>query len=145
LVSYSAKDLPGTSGGRDLVTKAVLEFRNTEALLAFLDASGVHASFVLEAAPSVTGNLLRLVLLSAAKSGGNATETTDADLLSLLREISGGYEIKISLTAPKNASLTVTPDVQAAQMITRGKKVSFSIGTGDLLSLDEGLELEIGW
>ena len=135
LVSYSSKDVPGISGGRDLVTKAVLDFGNINALLAFFDSTGASTSFV-----SNNGkNNLRLKLK-------DADVNSNADLLALLREISEGYTVSISLSAPKNAGLAVIPAVTvAAQTVTSGKKVSFSIASGDLLSLDESLELEITW
>jgi hypothetical protein len=37
------------------------------------------------------------------------------------------------------------PSVPAAKLSSGGKKASFSIGLGELLSLDEGLVLEISW
>jgi hypothetical protein len=142
LVSYSAKDAPGASGGRDLVTRAELEFSNTDALTAFLDSTGVGVTLTGTVPISVPqqglGTTLRLVLL-------NPAESADADLLSLLREISGGYEISVSLTAPGNASLALTPPVPEARAVTGGRKVSFAVGTGVLFGLNEGLELEIGW
>jgi hypothetical protein len=138
LVSYSAKDAPGAAGGRDLVTRAELEFGNTDALTAFLDSTGAAVSFVLRTALPAGRTTLRLVLLEPA-------ESADADLLALLREISEGYEISVSLTAPGNASLTVTPPVPEARVVTGGRRVSFAVGTGVLFGLKEGLELEIGW
>ena len=135
LVSFSAKDAPAVSGGRDLVTKAVLEFNNTGALLAFLDSTGAGASFVSDNG----NNLLRLKLKGV---DGNP----NGDLLALMREISGGYDLRISLSAPKNAGLTAVPaSLPSARMVSSGKKVSFTAGMGDILSLDGGLDLEISW
>jgi hypothetical protein len=135
LSSFSAKDLKNSSGGSDLVTKAVLEFDKTEALLAFLGSSGGRASLSQENGK----NLLRLVMLEP--SGGIA----DADLLALLREVSQGYEINISLSTPKNASLSVLPDSVLARLVSQGKKVSFTAGLADLTGLKEGLVLEMSW
>jgi len=136
LSKYSSKDLRSASGGGDLVTSVVLDFKDTAALLAFLDSTGSRAALVQEG----TGQLLRLTLLEP--SGG----ITNPDLLALLREISGGYEFNISFTLPKNADIKMIPEtVPAAKLETGGKKVSFSIGMGELLSLKDGVGLEIWW
>ncbi|MDR0455410.1 MAG: hypothetical protein LBH20_01835 [Treponema sp.] len=140
LSSFSAKDVPHSSGGRDLLTKAVLEFNNTAALLAFLDSAGSHASLVQENKSSQASNVLRLVLLDPSDG------LVNADLRSLLREVSAGYEFSISVSVPKNAVLSVTPSsLPAARMVSRGKKVSFALDMGELLELNEGLTLEITW
>jgi len=140
LMSFSAKDVPHSSGGRDLLTKAVLEFKDTAALLAFLDSTGSRASLAQENRNAQTVNVLRLVLLDPSDGLANA------DLLSLLREISAGYELGISISAPKNAAIaTIPPSVPAARTASRGKKVSFAIDMKDLLELNQGLILEITW
>jgi hypothetical protein len=134
LSGYVSKDIRNASGGGDLVTKAALDFKDTGSLLAFLDSTGTRATLV----QTDTGALLCLTLLEP--SGG----ITNADLLSLLRTISEGYDFSISFTLPKNASIQMAPSpVPAAKLVTDGKKVSFSIGMGELLSLNEGLALEI--
>jgi hypothetical protein len=140
LSSFSVKDVPHASGGRDLLTKAVLEFKDTAALLAFLDTTGSRASLVQENRNSQTANVLRLVLLDPSDGPAHA------DILSLLRQVSAGYDLSISVSTPKNATLAVTPSsVPAARVVSRGKKVSFAIGMGDLLELDEGLAVEVSW
>jgi len=134
LSKYVSKDVRNSTGGSDLVTKVTLDFKDTAALLAFLDSTDSRASLVQEG----TGSLLRLTLFEP--SGG----ITNPDLLALLREVSGGYDFNISFTLPKNANIKMTPEtVPAAKLETGGKKVSFSIGMGELLSLKEGLALEI--
>jgi hypothetical protein len=115
-----------------------LDFRNTAALTAFLDSTGSAVTLTGTVPQGSVPSRLRLVLL-------NPAESADADLLALLREISEGYEISVSLTAPGNASLTVTPPVPAARTVTSGRKVSFAVGTGTLFSQNQGLELEFGW
>jgi len=68
------------------------------------------------------------------------------DLLSLLREVSAGYELSISLSAPKNATLSMMPSsVPAARTTSAGKKVSFAIDMRDMLELNQDLALEIVW
>jgi hypothetical protein len=144
LSSYSAKEVPrryskppssgNKLGDKDLLTKVKLDFKDTAALVAFLDSAGSHASLVQENGKST----LRLVLLDPSK------DAIDADLLSLLQEVSAGYEISVSFTAPKGAALSVIPpSVSAARTV--GKKVSFTIGTGELVSLRDGLTLEMSW
>ena len=130
LSSFSAKDVPHSSGGRDLLTKVTLEFKNTAALLAFLDSTGNHASLVQETGNAQAANVLRLVLLD------RSDDLVNADLLSLLREVSAGYELSVNVSAPKNATLSVLPSsVPAARTSSRGKKVSFAIDMGDLLEI----------
>ena len=142
LSSFSSKEAGGASGGirsgrsGDLVTRVTLEFKDTAALLAFLDSTGSHASLV--QGPSST--TLRLVLLDPS------TDTLDADLLSLLREISAGYEMSLSFSTPKNAVLSLLPpSVTAARIVPQGRKVSFAIGMGDLIGLEDGLIVEVTW
>jgi hypothetical protein len=136
LASFSSKEVRNkTSGSGDLVTKAVVEFKNTAALLSFLDSTGSHASLVQDNGK----NVLRLVLLDPASA------VTDGDLLSLLKEISAGYQISFGLSAPKDASLIVTPPVPSARLVPQGKKVSFAIDVGELLTLENGLVIEISW
>jgi len=148
LSSFSAKDVPHSSGGRDLLTKVTLEFKDTSALLAFLDSAGGHASLVQEnrnaqaavQAAMQTANVLRLVLLEPS------ADIANSDLLSLLRDVSAGYEMSVSVSAPKNAALSVIPSsVPAARTASGGKKVSFAIDMKDLLELNQGLVLEIVW
>ena len=136
LTSFSAKEAVNTLGGKELVTRVALDFKDTAALLAFLDSTASHASLVQENG----ANILRLALLDPS------TDTLDADLLSLLREISAGYEISVSFTAPKNAVLSVIPpSVPAARLVPQGKKVSVAIGMGELAGMKDGLVIEIRW
>ena len=136
LSKYGSKNVRNNSGGGDLVTNVTLDFKDASALLAFLDGAGANAAMVQEA----QGVLLRLTLLDPSDGIANP------DLLSLLREVSTGYELGISLSLPRNASVTTIPaTVPAAKLVTSGKKASFSIGMGELLSMKEGLALEIRW
>jgi len=135
LSSYSSKDIPGASGGSELVTKAALDFKDTSALLAFLDSAGSRAALV----QNGEGSLLRLTVLDPSGL------VTDPDLLSLLREISKGYDFSLSFNLPKNANIEMIPQVPSAKLDPGGKKASFSIGMGELLNLKEGLALEIRW
>jgi len=136
LSKYSSKDIRNTSGSRDLVTNVTLDFKDSSVLLAFLDSAGSHAALVQDGA----GKLLRLTVLEPSRG------LTDPDLLSLLREISEGYNFSVSFSLPGNASVEMFPSsVPAAKLVSNRKKVSFSISIGELLSLKEGLALEIRW
>jgi len=146
LSSFSAKDVPHSSGGRDLLTKAVLEFKDAAALLAFLDstgnssAGGRRASLVQENRNAQTVNVLRLIVLDPSD------DLMNADLISLLRDVSAGYEFSISVSAPKNATISTIPSsVPAARITSHGKKVSCALDMKDMLELNQGLALEIAW
>lgn len=137
LTSFSTKNQ-----GNDIINRVGMEFKTIDALLAFLDYSGTCASFKQENG----GNRLFLELVS----GGAAN--VDGDLLALLREVSGGYQVRISFTAPGGALLALATGAEnkpyngtAARLVPQGKKVSLSIETGELLSLPEGLGVEITW
>ena len=135
LKSFSSKEARGADGGRDTVVKAALDFSDTAALLAFLDITGSHVSHAGD-----NGNSLRLVFLEPA------SQALNADLVSLLQEAYSGYELRISLSAPKTATLAVSPpSVKTSQLVSQGKKVTFAIDIGDLLTLPDGLALEIAW
>ena len=136
LKSFSSREVNAVREGKDLLTKAVLDFDNTAALLAFLDVTGSHATLT----QSSDANLLRLALLDPPQKAINA------DLVSLLKEVCEGYELHISLSVPRNASLAVVPaNVQGAKLVSQGKKVSFTVAMGEILSLSEGLILEMRW
>jgi len=135
LSGYSSKDIRNASGGTDLVTNATLDFTGTDALLAFLDSSGSRATLNQDN----TGSLLSLVIIEPSKS------ISDPDLLSLFREVSKGYDFNISLNLPRNANTRTIPSVPSAKLVSNGKKVSFSISMGELVSMNEGLVLEIRW
>ena len=136
LLSFSAKNARNARGGTDLVTRAAVEFKNTGALTAFLDSAGNNASLIQRDGK----NILRLVLLEPS------TGVIDGDLLSLLKEISAGYEICFRFTLPKNAALSLLPaSVPAASITSEGKQVSFAIGLGDIAALEDGLAIEVVW
>jgi hypothetical protein len=135
LSGYSSKDIRNSSGRSDLVTKVTLDFKDTGALLAFLDNTGSRASLV----QTGESRVLRLVLMEPSET------IKDPDLLTLLRETSEGYNFSVSFNLPGNAGITMIPQVPAAKLEAKGKKVSLSIGMGELISLKDGLALEIRW
>jgi hypothetical protein len=142
LLSFSSKEAPSLNnslGGKDLVTKVSLEFKNPAALLAFWGSSVGVAGSGASLTQRDGKNILRLVLLDPL------TDTINGDLLSLLKDISAGYELTLSMSAPKNAAISLSPSVSSARVVTQGKKVSVAIGMGDLLDLKDGLAVEISW
>jgi len=140
LKSFSVKEVANAAGGKDLLTKATLDFKDAAALLAFLDSAGNHASIARENGKPSSTSTLRFVLTDPA------SDAIDADLMSLLQEISAGYEMSVNLTAPKEATLSVIPSTTPAKrLVPKGKKVSFTIEMGELISLRDGVALEIVW
>jgi hypothetical protein len=136
LASFSSRE-----DGTDLVNRAALEFTGLEALIPFLAGAGQGASF------REDGETLRLSLILYP-----GAENADPELLSLVREVSRPYTTALDFSGPGDAELTLTrgdggplatPDWVRVQ--NRGKKVSLSANTGDLLSSAEGLGVEISW
>jgi hypothetical protein len=134
LVSYSASEKEN-----DLVNNVTLEFKNTAALITFLDASGRRASFN-------GANRLDVILNEVSSSAINP------DLTELMKQASSGYRFRISFSAEENSTMTVSngeggalvpPD--GAGIVSSGKKVSLDIGTGELLSLKEGIGVSFSW
>jgi len=117
----------------DLVTSVELEFNNPQALITFLNGSGSSASLSAE-------NGLNRLLLALWEA---PAEPVNADLLSLLQEISAGYRFSFSFTAPKAASLRTSVNID--ETVTNGKKVSFQADTGSILTHNNSLILEISW
>jgi hypothetical protein len=154
LISFSSKEATspnGVLGGKDLLSKVSLEFKNTDALLAFWGSEAASSSSINAAGSGGAAartasliqrdgkNILRLVLLDPS------SDTIDSNLLSLLKDISAGYEISLSLSAPKNAAISLIPSVSSARITAQGKKVSLAIGMADLLDIKDGLAVEISW
>jgi hypothetical protein len=135
LVSFSAREKEN-----DIINNVTLEFKNAAALLAFLDASGRRASF--------NGtNQLHVILNEGPSSAINP------DLMELMKQASSGYRFKISFSAEGNSTMTVSngeggalvPPPAGAGIVSSGKKVSLDIGTGELLSLKEGIGVSFSW
>lgn len=138
LSSFSARDLPNAAGGRDLVTRAVLDFNDMDALVAFLDATGNRASF----SPGHGGgpDTLRLVLLDPSPPIENP------ELLSLFREVSAGYEISVRVRTPRDIAQARLSEYVGPARTERGRRdFSFAVGTGDLPIFTDGLYMEILW
>ncbi|MDR0487735.1 MAG: hypothetical protein LBG91_05765 [Treponema sp.] len=147
LASFSTGEEAAPVGNdKDIVNKATLEFKNTEALLKFLDPAGRRAVL----SRSNGSNSLSVIITEPATSP--ESPEMDADLLELMRKVSAGYRFRLSFSAEGNSVLALTgaagetiatpPD---AKIISSGKKVSFETGTGELLGSKQGLGLRFTW
>ena len=158
LVSFSG----APAAGGQVVNRVELEFDRPETLTAFLDAAGKGAAFSKEnefsqenafspgsALPQGSGGQpgrLNLILLE------KSAPPPDPALLELLREVSADYAFSVSFSAPQGAALTLTDGsgaplsaVPGVRHVSQGKKVSFAVGTGDLLGLADGIGAKITW
>jgi hypothetical protein len=137
IVSFS-----GREDKKDIINRVTLDFRNTEALLNFLDPQGKRAFLTQENGK----NKLTLIINEPLPSEING------DLMELLKQSASGYRTGISFSADKNSTMTITdgkgleiPTPQNVRVVSTGKKVSLSMDTADLLSLEQGLGLAIFW
>jgi len=133
LVSFSSRENP-----QEVVYNAVLEFENTEALIKFLDP--------LKTRTSLSSGRLDIIFKE------NEQPEIDADLLELARQVFTGYSLALSFSADGNSSLTVTdgegkeiPAPPNAEVIQSGRKVSFSMGMPEFISLAGGLGVSFRW
>jgi len=133
LASFSSRER-----APDVVISVTLEYDNPEALIKFLDNSGSKASFA-------QGRLD--IILNAPVSG-----EINADLLDLMRQVSNGYRVSVSFSADSNSTMTVTDGAgrernppSAAAVTPSGRRVSFSIDTGAIFELRDGLGVSFRW
>jgi len=133
LVSFSSRENP-----QEVVYNAVLEFENTEALIKFLDPS--------KSRTSLSAGRLAIIMKE------NEQPEIDAALLELVRQVFTGYSFALSFSANGNSSLTVTdgegkeiPAPPNTEVIQSGRKVSFSMGMAEFISLDGGLGVSFRW
>jgi hypothetical protein len=134
--------------GPDLVHRAVVDFSSLEALLPLLDYNGEGARLSRE------GNTrtlrLRLGSPSAESPPGPAGEPAgtpplDPQLRSLMEQLSQGYTIAVSLSAPSAVELRLDsgkglpPDPRIEQ---GGKKAGFSVPLSRFFVPGETLEAE---
>jgi hypothetical protein len=144
LVSFSTREESSLSGAdKDVVNQVTLEFKNPEALLAFLDPSGRRAALT----QNNSSNRMDITINEPASS------ETDPDLLDLMKQVSAGYKLNISFSVDGgNSALTLIDGAGSAinnppnaEVVPSGKKVSLSIGTGEILSLKQGLGISLSW
>jgi len=131
LVSFSSRERAD-----EIITGLTLEYDNMDALLSILDPTGAKSSF--------SQNRLDIVLIEPVSAALNP------DLLELLRQASSGKKFKMSFSAETNANLTFfdgtlkeIPPPSGCEIVSSGKKVSFSIDTAQLLSITNGLGISI--
>jgi len=138
LSSFSSRN-----DSKDVINNVTLEFSNTDALLKFLNpaSGGKRASLN-------GGNGSNALNIIFTEPSGEI----NADLLALMRQVSIGYKLKISFSAQKDSTMTFTDGLgkavsppENAEVVSQGKKVSFSIDTAELLSRKEGLGVEFKW
>jgi hypothetical protein len=137
LVSFSSKET-----SKDIVNKAVLDFKNTDALLKFLDSSKKRAVLTKENGK----NKLSLILNEPIP------KEIDGDLMDLMKQTAAGYRASVSFSADKASTMTVTDGKgneitapNSAKAVLTGKKVSLAIDTSDMLELTDGLGIIITW
>ena len=142
LVSFSSREEASPNGAdKDIVNKVELEFGNIEALLTFLDPSGKRAVLSRE------GEKNRL----SVNLNESVSSEVNADLLDLLSQVCAGYELKLSFSAEGDSALTLSDSTGNAiqppgsQIVPSGKKVSLEMGTGEVLSLRQGLTANFLW
>jgi hypothetical protein len=136
LGSFSSKN-----DGKDTINTIKLAFSSLEALTRFLDATGQRASLVKE-----KGNYhLSLTLTSGS-------DQLDPDLLTLFTTVSQGYSVSLSLTTPKEGTLSLYDsqgnplgDLPGITRVPKGKKVSFMSPLGDLFALKGGVGMAFIW
>ena len=129
---------------KDVINNVKLDFSNTDALLKFMNpASGGKRASINSGGGSVS---FKIVFTEPASNEINA------DLLELMKQVSNGYKLKISFNTPKDSVMTFTDGngkpispPEKAEAVLKGKKVSFSIDTAELLQLKEGLGVELKW
>jgi len=133
------KSFKSSKDAKDTVNKIALEFKNTGALLKFLDSSGKSASLTSE------GGLNKLHL----RLNDRPSSQYNADLLALLQEASEGYTFTIKVSAGENSLLKFTDSAGNEKVLPKGvvigKKSFISIPSGDIFTAEDGLGLDIIW
>jgi hypothetical protein len=133
LVSFSSRERQ-----QEIITNVTLDFDNIEALLNLIDPTGTNVSY---------NGSLNIILNKKISSEINP------DLLELVQQVSSGKTISISFSVSGAASrLTFTngegieiPPPETAKIVQEGRKVSFTIDTGELFNLTDGLGLLFSW
>jgi hypothetical protein len=131
LVSFSSKE-----GANDIITSVTLDYENTSALINFLGRD--KASF--------SQGRFDYILIKPL------SEEIDADLLELMCQVFSGYKFSMSFTGGSNCVLVLTdgmlkeiPAPPGCEIVSSGRKVSFSIGIAELFTLTGGFGISIRW
>ena len=141
LLSFSSKE-----DATNLVVSVKMEFASIRGLLAFLDAGGQRASFSGDAG---SGSLILVLNESAA---GASTFAQGSSLQNLVKDISEGYQVGMSMSFPGEGKLSVSDNrgtplstVPGGKINPKGKKVSCSIPLYEVLSATNGMKIEFSW
>jgi len=136
LLSFSSKE-----NGKDLVIAAKMEFSSLQGLLGFLDASGQRSSY------SGSSSSHSLLLTFTEGSG-----IENASLDKLIAVISENYRVRMSMTFPREGSLSITDrqgmtgsPIRGSEITTQGKKVSCSFPLYEILASKEGINAVFRW
>lgn len=132
--------------GPDLVSRAVIEFSRLEALLPLLDYQGEGARLSREGDKQT----LRLRLGGPAGSrsaGAEGPSPVDPQLLSLMEQLSQGYTVALSLSAPSAVELrldggTGGESPQDLRIERGGRKAGFSVPLTYFFQPGKALEAE---
>jgi len=136
LASYSSK-----KDKQDTIVNVTLEFKEEEALLAFLSPIGEKVTIKRTGASGT----LEIILLD------EPVPLNEEDI-NLSKMLMDGYKFSIGFKAPGNSVLAITdgsgnssPAPASSEAVLSGKNVMFSIAMADLFELKNGLGLRFIW
>ena len=136
LLSFSSKE-----DEKNLTINAKLEFATIKGLLSFLDARAVHSSF---SGDANSGKMI-FTLIEGSKQ-------ENFGLNQLISDVFQGYKIRMSIVFPSEGNLTITDNLgkeitnlAGSEVISKGKKVSFSFPLYEVLSANKGIKAEFCW
>jgi len=125
--------------GDDNITKVVINFDNPQALSLILGSGAIIKTDNRSGSFNYTINPVK-------------SSEYDQSMMSLVQNMFEGYDFSISLSAPRNAALTVTDGSgktittpPSAKAVLSGSKVSLSMNTLDLINLSDGFGINISW
>jgi len=136
LVSHSSKN-----DKQDTVINIVLDFKNEEALLSFLDPIGEKVSLKRKD----NSGTLEIIIIDSPLS-------LDEDDMGLTQLLLDGYNFSFSFRALGNSVLVITDgsgnSIQtppSSASVLAGRKVSFKTEMSDIFNFDKGLGLRVIW
>ena len=133
------------SSGRDTVVTAKLEFSEIEALLLFFDAAGQKAVFASD------GNSQKITF--TLTNGNNDNRNQNQDLASLIRQVSAGYRVSITMNLPSagqvafldNEGTLSRTGFNGMELVPSGRRVSCSLPLESIFFADNGIKAEFAW
>ncbi|MCL2720095.1 MAG: hypothetical protein FWD47_01975 [Treponema sp.] len=127
---------------QDTIISVVVDFSNTEALLAILEDSGNKSSINHNGR---TGSFDLIIFYGP-------TEEYDDNVLVLARSFFNGYDYTFSFSAPENSTMSLTNGSgasinvpQSIETSLSGKRVSFTANMMDVVTQSDGLGVRINW